>query len=410
VRAITTVGIERAELTLATLSRTPTRPVARDTFPGVLEIDSIDACRAWLAHGDLRRPPAALQALDLRSFTDFEVGDFGECLFLGCELTPFQAGHLAITGALVIRDRHDRPYSIHRRRLYDVAELFAGFRPDQPGDWNDTFDAAVYRYYVAHGASRPDSIAESLAQRLHDHSITDALDEFLDGRSPVAIMGGHGLRRADPHYATVARIARALARDGELMLSGGGPGAMEATHLGAWMAHFDDSQLDAALGVLAPRQGNPDDPCEFADADWLHRAFEVRRRWPVDSPRYESVGIPTWAYGHEPPSAFATHIAKYFANSVREDGLLAVATGGVVFTPGSAGTVQEIFQDAAQNHYRGDGPPAPMVLFGVDHWTRQLPVLPLLRSLAHGRDYADLITITDDEQEAVARIAGGRGA
>jgi hypothetical protein len=29
--------------------------------------------------------------------------------------------------------------------------------------------------------------------------------------------------------------------------------------------------------------------------------------------------------------------AKYFANSVREDGLLTVATGGVVYTPGSAG-------------------------------------------------------------------------
>ena len=54
----------------------------------------------------------------------------------------------------------------------------------------------------------------------------------------------------------------------------------------------------------------------------------------------------------EPISLFASHIAKYFSNSIREDGLLAVATAGIVFAPGGAGTMQEIFQDGAQNAYR----------------------------------------------------------
>ncbi len=371
------------------------------------EIDTIDACRAWL--DDPERRPAAVQALDLRRLDGFEAGDFGGCLLLGCELTAAQAGHLASTGALVIRNDQDRPYAVHRARLYDVAELFDGFEPGRPGGWADTFDAAVYRHYVGAGGSHPDSIAEGLAQRLHDHSITDALDELLIGRTPVAIMGGHGLLRADPRYASVARVARALARNGRLMLSGGGPGAMEATHFGAWMAHFDDDQLARGLAVLAPRPPGADGHGEYADSDWLHRAFAVRRRWPVDTARYESVGIPTWAYGHEPPAAFASHIAKYFANSVREDGLLAVASGGVLFTPGSAGTVQEIFQDAAQNHYASFGPPAPMVLFGSEHWTDRLPVLPLLRALSLGHDYADLVTITDDEEEAIALLSPGPG-
>jgi predicted Rossmann-fold nucleotide-binding protein len=61
------------------------------------------------------------------------------------------------------------------------------------------------------------------------------------------------------------------------------------------------------------------------------------------------------------PTPFATHIAKYFANSVREEGLLAIAKGGVIFTPGSAGTMQEIFQDLAQNHYQSFGVSSPMV-------------------------------------------------
>jgi hypothetical protein len=182
---------------------------------------------------------------------------------------------------------------------------------------------------------------------------------------------------------------------------------MEATHLGAWMADHDDRALDDAITLLAPRPAGAPAGEEYADRDWLHRAMAVRERWPLgDEPRYHSIGIPTWAYGHEPPTAFATRIAKYFANSVREDGLLAVATQGVIFTPGSAGTIQEVFQDAAQNHYETFGPPAPMVLLGVEHWTTRYPVVPLLRSLAARHDYAHLITVTDDLDEAVERIAG----
>ena len=35
-------------------------------------------------------------------------------------------------------------------------------------------------------------------------------------------------------------------------------------------------------------------------------------------------------------------MAKYFSNSLREDGLLAIATHGVVYAPGSAGTTQDV--------------------------------------------------------------------
>ncbi len=370
----------------------------------MLEIDSIDDCRAWIGRGD-DRPPAAFQALDLRDVDGFESGRFDGCLFLSCVLTPAQAGFLTTTGATVIRDDGERPYTAHRAELYTPAELFAGFDPVRADGYDATYDALVYRHWETTGRQYPDRIDESLARRLHDHSISEALHEFLADRRPVAIMGGHGLERADPLYATVARIARHLTRQDRLMLSGGGPGAMEATHLGAWMAHFDDDELGRALGVLAPRPPGAPPHREYADRDWLHRAFEVRRRWPLGDPaRFESVGIPTWMYGHEPPAALATKVAKYFANSVREEGLLAVATHGVVFAPGSAGTIQEIFQDAAQNHYASFGPAAPMVLLGVDYWTRHRPVWPLLESLAEGYGYHDLITLTDDEDEVVERI------
>lgn len=373
----------------------------------MIEIDHLQACRDWIAIGT-KRPPAAFQALDLREVTGFESGSFSGCLFLSCQVTPAQAGYLTTMGATVIRDHETRPFSVHRAQLYTPEELFAGFDPDDPAGYEATYDALVYRHWQDSGRQYPPMIDESLARRLHDHSISDALHEELAGRRPVAVMGGHSLERGDPQYATISRISRTLTRSGMLMLSGGGPGAMEATHLGAWMANFADFELDEAIEVLAPRLAGSKSGKEYADPDWLHRAFEVRRRWSLDTAsdvaRYESIGIPTWMYGHEPPAAFATKIAKYFANSVREEGLLAVATNGVVFTPGSAGTIQEIFQDAAQNHYESYGPAAPMVLVGVDYWTRDRPVWPLLESLAEGYRYRHLITLTDDEHEVLDRI------
>lgn len=368
----------------------------------MLELSDRDACRAWLA--DPHRKPAALRALDLRDEPAFTTEGFDDCLFLSCLLTDAQAGHLTATGATVLRDDPARPYSAHRAQLYTPAELFAGFDPDDPGaGWPATFDGVVYAWCQAHGGPHPDSIAESLAQRLHDHSIADSLDAALVGARPVAVMGGHGVLRGSPRYGEVAGIARALTRAGYLLLSGGGPGAMEATHLGAWFAGYPDAELAAALAVLGVRpSGSPTDR-EYADADWLHRAWEVRHRWPAGAAN-PSIGIPTWVYGHEPPAAFAGRVAKYFANSVREEGLLALATYGVVFTPGSAGTVQEIFQDAAQNHYASFGPPSPMVLLGRDYWTGELPVWPLLDALAGRHEYRELILLTDDPDEAVAAI------
>ncbi len=60
----------------------------------------------------------------------FESGSFRGCLFLSCDLlTPAQAGYLTTTGATVIRDDVERPYSAHRAHLYTPEELFAGFDP-----------------------------------------------------------------------------------------------------------------------------------------------------------------------------------------------------------------------------------------------------------------------------------------
>lgn len=361
----------------------------------LVEFDDLDELVQHLDRGG-SLVGAVIQGLDVTGLAGrLDRADLSGSVFLGGRLAPSTYEHACSSGGVVFRPPSDVPFEPYRSRLYDADELFAGFDPGQAGSYEGTPDEVIYRYCQ----TQPGTVLDSLAMRLHDHAITDALDEFIRGHRVVAIMGGHGLARTSDGFRSVIDIAKPLAERGYLLATGGGPGAMEAAHLGAWLAHRDDSDVDTALHLLSAAP-------TYADRHgWLTSALAVKKRLPRrEGPRgrVDSLGIPTWLYGHEPPTVFATHIAKYFANSVREEGLLAIAQNGVVFTPGSAGTIQEVFQDATQNHYRSFGAPAPMVFFGRDYWTIDKPVFPLLRHLAGGHDYADLLAITDSASEVVA--------
>lgn len=334
------------------------------------------------------------QSMNLAPFADdLQAISAAGALFLGCQLDDRTKVHLMETGALLFPRLPDLPYDPYRSHLYTLDELMDGFQPGVSGSFlADTRDSLIYRHFSHHRERKPSSILETLAQRLHDHSIDNALEDLLREHADVAaIMGGHSMTRDQPAFRDVAEIGRGLARAGFLVVTGGGPGAMEAGNLGAWLANYPDEALARALEMLQVQTS-------FRATGYLEAGLSVQEAFPRGA---TSLAVPTWFYGHEPTNQFATHIAKYFANSLREDGLLAIANRGVVYAPGSAGTVQEIFMDATQNHYGTFRWVSPMVLFGRRYWKESLPAYPLLQALAGGRQYSHLLTVSDSPEQVV---------
>ena len=293
-----------------------------------------------------------------------------------------------------------KPFPTYPRRLYTSKELYAGYDYRDEATFATCFDTNVYRHYLSFGKQDVIDVHETLARSLHDHFISCCLHQLLDiyeEKMVIGIMGGHAKRRDDPGYRQIVFLSKKLTEMGRLMVTGGGPGAMEATHLGAWMAGRSDEEVNEAVDMLMPSP-------TFKDKGWLSRSFEVMERFPLQT-EYRSLAIPTWYYGHEPTAPFATDIAKYFDNSVREDGIVTIAKGGIVYTPGSAGTMQEIFQDAVQNHYETLGYASPMIFMGKDYFTNCLPAYKFLKTMSEKGLYNNMyLTITDDNDEIIDAI------
>jgi predicted Rossmann-fold nucleotide-binding protein len=204
-------------------------------------------------------------------------------------------------------------------------------------------------------------------------------------RPLVGFMGGHGVPRNSDAYADIAHLARFLVHRGFLIVTGGGPGIMEAAHLGVAFSASPDGDLDAALKSLAAAPAVPSLDALF-DADgmvlpekidalkrarnWLKVALDVRKTAPEILP--VSLAIPTWLYGAEPTMPFATHYAKYYQNSLREEALVNNSRAGIIYGQGGGGTMREVFQDVERNYYsRRVEDFTPMIFFDrAGYWER----------------------------------------
>ena len=191
--------------------------------------------------------------------------------------------------------------------------------------------------------------------------------EFVEGFGGLAelgpaigVFGSARTAADDPAYAQAEQVGRLLAEAGYAVITGGGPGAMEAANKGACEA----GGVSVGLGIELPFEAGLN---EWVDVGINFRYFFARK----------------------------TMFVKY--------------SQGFVVLPGGLGTLDELFE-AVTLAQTQKVTAFPTVLIGVDYWSG---LIAWLRDtvLADGKiSEADLerFVLTDDVEEAVALVIAGR--
>ena len=191
--------------------------------------------------------------------------------------------------------------------------------------------------------------------------------EFVEGFGALAELGpaiavfGSARTPVDStEYATGEEVGRRLVEAGFAVITGGGPGAMEAANKGASEA----GGVSVGLGIELPFESGLN---EWADVGIHFRYFFARK----------------------------TMFVKY--------------SQGFVVLPGGLGTLDELFEALTLVQTR-KVTAFPVVLLGVDYWSGLVAWLRD-RVAADGKrstEDLDRVVVTDDVDEAVALMRQGR--
>jgi uncharacterized protein (TIGR00730 family) len=173
----------------------------------------------------------------------------------------------------------------------------------------------------------------------------------------VTIFGSARTRANDKYYHTTVALAKELARHNLTVITGGGPGIMEAANKGAALA----GGKSVGLNIELPHEqrGNP----------------------------YTNVPL---------------HFHYFFARKV----CFVKYSVGFVFMPGGLGTLDEFFEILTLVQTERI-PQYPLILFGRDHWNGLLRWMKTELQDKHSfisPGDLDLVTVTDDPQKAVRTI------
>lgn len=182
----------------------------------------------------------------------------------------------------------------------------------------------------------------------------EGFDKLADVKYAVSIFGSARLEPDSHYYQAAQTIAEVLASQGYSVITGGGPGIMEAANKGAQAKNAPS----VGLNIQLPKEQKPN-PYQSLSMDF--RYFFVRK----------------------------VMFVKY--------------SMGYVCLPGGFGTLDEFFEALTlmQTHKTH---PMPLILFGSDYWAGLLDWIKdtvLARQLVD-KDEVDYISLTDDPLEVVA--------
>ena len=188
----------------------------------------------------------------------------------------------------------------------------------------------------------------------------EGFDALADIGPAVTVFGSARVGRRNRYYGAARRVSAALAREGFAIITGGGPGIMEAANRGA----KDGGGLSIGCNIELPFEQGLN---EYVDLGMEFRYFFVRK----------------------------TMFVKY-------------AEGFIIF-PGGFGTLDELFE-ALTLIQTGKVDYFPVVLYGKDYWNGLLKWIrekPLYEEKISPEDL-DLVTITDDVTVACRAIVDSR--
>jgi len=338
--------------------------------------------------------------LDLRSLSRKLINfDIIECIFIGCKLDKDLFDKLTMSSNYILPSLQ-LPFELFPRKLYNIEDLYNNFDPDIPRSYKNSTDYEIYTHFIDHQnkGSLPPFI--QVTESIHDSSVRMALYEYVakfnNPKKIIGVMGGHKIRRDDEFYKKVALISKRLTEKDYLMVSGGGPGMMEATHLGAYFAYYKEQDLLDAISLLSEAP-------LYSDEKWLTLSYKVIEKYP---PKYRlnSLSVPTWVHGHEPPNPFPGKIAKFFSAAIRQEVLIEVTKGAILYSPGSAGTIREIFQTVEQNHYNLFDNLYPMIFINKEYWTNLLPAYYFFTNEKTKSALNNLVTFIEDDENIIEDI------